>query len=101
MKILDRITLLKAGYSKDDINAMIEEEAKELKEKGTDEKGTELNENYKDVLISLANEVKTLKESIQDNNLKNVELTGPTNTVDEAVRILGGLINPQINEEDK
>ena len=32
MKLSERLALLKAGYSKDEINAMIEDDAKESKE---------------------------------------------------------------------
>ena len=102
MKITDRIALLKAGYTKEDINTMLEEERQALEtEKAETDKEPELNNNYAEVLVTLANEVKTLKETMQATNRDSVDTLAPSHTVDDAMKILEGLINPQaINKED-
>ena len=96
MKIIDRLALLKAGYTKQDIADMIEEE-KAIEE--VEDKPNELPESYSDVLISLAQEVKDLKETMQESNRNAVDNIAPNHTVDEAMDILKGLINPIMDEK--
>ena len=102
MKITDRIALLKAGYTKDDISAMLEEDKKALESESNNVE-PEIKDNYAEVLVSLANEVKTLKETMQETNRNNVDTLAPTHNVDDAMKILEGLINPQAvnNKEEK
>lgn len=93
MKITERIALLKAGYTKDEIAAMLEEDKKQVKDDETKDDKEKNNDTYADVLISLANEVKNLKETMQASNRDGVD-TLASNKVDEAKKILEGLINP-------
>lgn len=99
MKIKDRLALLKAGYSKDDITAMIEEEAKAVDTEETP-KAT-MPDEYSSVLVSLANEVKNLKETVQATNRDNVETIASKSKVNEAMDILEGLINPQAKNKEE
>ena len=98
MKISERLALLKAGYTKDDINNMLEEDKKALEQ---EVEKTELPDDYATVLVGLANEVKNLKETVQASNRDNVDFIASNNKVDEAMSILEGLINPNANKEDK
>lgn len=101
MKITDRIALLKAGYTKEDITAMIEEEKnqEDLKPDLHEEK---LNNDYAEVLVNLASEVKSLKETMQATNRNNVDQLAPnTSRVEEAKKILEGLINPITDEKEE
>lgn len=97
MKLSERITLLKAGYSKEDINNMIEEDKALEVAPAEDPKPVE-NNDYMKVLSVLANEVKDLKEAVYSSNISNSNVDG--NKVIKAEDILGALINPNI-EEDK
>lgn len=96
MKISERIALIKAGYSKDEITEMVKEEKMETP---TEEK-TEMPVEYKDVIATLANEVKTLKEAVQRNNLKQAEAKAPATRDEDVVKILGSLVDPSLNKED-
>lgn len=98
MKISERLALLKAGYTKDDINAMLEDDKKALEQ---EVEKPELPDDYATVLVGLANEVKNLKETVQASNRDNVDFIASNNKVDEAMSILEGLINPNANKEDK
>lgn len=102
MKILDRLALLKAGYTKDEINEMIKAEAEEQKLE-QDEASSEQTDKYADIITALANEVKELKSSIQKENIKNSEMSTGAHTVDDAMNVLASLINPDFNkgEENK
>lgn len=97
MKLSERITLLKAGYSKEDINNMIEEDKASEVAPAEDSKPAESND-YMKVLSVLANEVKDLKEAVYSSNITSSSVDG--NKVIKAEDILGALINPKI-EEDK
>lgn len=96
MKISERIALIKAGYSKDEITEMVKEEKMETPA----EEKTEVPEEYKDVLVTLANEVKTLKEAVQRKNLKEAEAKAPATRDEDIVKILGSLVDPSLNKED-
>ena len=98
MKITERIALLKAGYTKDEITAMLEEE-KQVKKVETEDDKEKDNTTYAEVLVSLANEVKNLKETMQASNRNSVDTLASNNKVDEAKKILEGLINPVKNDK--
>ena len=99
LKITERLALLKAGYSKEDIAGMLEEE-KQAQEVKPEEATEDTRATYEDVLVSLANEVKSLKESMQAFNRDNVDTIASPNKQDEVKKILEGLINPIQNKED-
>ena len=99
LKITERLALLKAGYSKEDIASMLEEE-KQAQEVKPEEATEDTKATYEDVLVSLANEVKSLKESMQAFNRDNVDTIASPNKQDEVKKILEGLINPIQNKED-
>ena len=98
MKITDRLALLKAGYTKEDIATMLEEDKKAIE---TEEVKPELPDDYANVLVSLANEVKNLKETVQASNRDKVDTIAGNNKVNEAMDILEGLINPQKNIKEE
>lgn len=102
MKILDRLALLKAGYTKEEINEMIKAEAEDQKPE-QEEASSEQTDKYADIITALANEVKELKTSIQKENIKNSEMSTGAHTVDDAMNVLASLINPDFNkgEENK
>lgn len=94
MKLNERITLLKAGYTKDDINKMIEED------NITEDANTETDNtdnDYMKVLSVLANEVKDLKNAVYSSNISNTNVTDKT--VINAEDILSSLINPKTQED--
>ena len=117
MNIKERLILLKAGYSKKEIEALAEAEIKEaeavkeeLKEVDTtavdveevkeENKGGSLD-RYMEVINNLANEVKELKTNIYQNNINKSEIK-EVNAQDEAEKILASIVNPfQFNQEDK
>lgn len=97
MKISERIALLKAGYSKDEINQMVNEEKAELTEEA---EKPEVPQEYRDILVNLATEVKTLKEAVQRKNLQQTEAKAP-DPQDDVIKILGSLVDPSLkNKED-
>ena len=97
MKLSERLALLKAGYSKDEINAMIEDDAKESKEtppkEAPEDNGTG---DMLKVMAALAGEVKDLKTAIYKENIAKTE--GKQGGQLKAEDILASLINPP---EDK
>ena len=100
MTLKDRLALLRGGYSKKEIEALIEAEEKakveEVEEVKTEEVKTEETKNntFEDVMKSLIDEVTDLKNTIYENNLKNVEIQNQVNLEDEAEKVLASLINP-------
>lgn len=97
MKLSERITLLKAGYSKEDINNMIEEDKASEVTPAEDPK-PEDNNDYMKVLSVLANEVKDLKEAVYSSNISKTDIKG--DNVIKAEDILGSLINPKKEEDN-
>lgn len=98
MKLTDRIVLIKAGYSKEEIKAMIEEDIKASEEKPVPEgKGTE---DFMAVITNLANEVKSMKNSIQQENIDNTSIKEVSN-LDEATKILTSIINPNTTNKEE
>lgn len=98
MKLSERITLLKAGYSKDEINSMLVEDA-ETSEQSVEVQNDTNNSEYIKILSVLANEVKDLKDAVYSSNITNTNIDS-TNKVIKAEDILGSLINPKNNEEE-
>lgn len=100
MKILDRITLLKAGYTKEDIQEMLKSE-----DTNNDVKETPEENNYNDKLVeavtALATKVKGLEDTIHANNIDNTTVKVATGA-DNVMNILEGIINPHTDKkEDK
>ena len=98
MKISERIALIKAGYSKEEINSMIDEDVKASEEPKEPETVNNDNNDYMKVLSVLANEVKDLKEAVYSSNISNTNIDN-SNKVIKAEDILGSLINPKKEEE--
>ncbi|MBR2390366.1 MAG: hypothetical protein IKA94_06175 [Mogibacterium sp.] len=96
MKLSERLALLKAGYSKDEINAMIEDDAKEAKETPKDAPEDNGAGDMMKVMAALANEVKDLKTAMYKKNIAESE--GNKGGQLTAEDILASLINPP---EDK
>lgn len=88
MKLSERLALLKAGYSKDEINSMIEDDAKESKEAPEDNGSGDMMK----VMAALANEVKDLKTAIYKENIAKTESKQGGQL--KAEDILASLINP-------
>ena len=77
MKIKERLALIKAGYSKEEINSMIDEES--VNEAPVEEKEEKAPvEDYMNVIKALANEVKDLKEAVQTENINRTEIKTAT-----------------------
>ena len=72
MKISERLALLKAGYSKDEINAMIDDDLKQVDVKEPEE--NPVKDDYMKVISALANEVKDLKEAVYTKNISETEV---------------------------
>lgn len=92
MKLSERLALLKAGYSKDEINAMIEDDAKEAKETPKDAPEDNGAGDMMKVMAALANEVKDLKTAMYKKNIAESE--GNKGGQLKAEDILASLINP-------
>ena len=105
MNLKDRITLLKGGYSKKEIEALVEAENKieepEVKEPEAKEPVEESKEpsTYEDVMKALIDEVKELKNDKKKKNINSVEISKPVNIETEAEKVLASLINPFNKEE--
>lgn len=100
MKITERLALLKAGYTKEDIASMLEEEKQAQENVEAVDQTVKEDNTSNDVLVALANEVKSLKESMQAFNRNNVDTIASSDKQDEVKKILEGLINPIQNKED-
>ena len=96
MKLSERLALLRAGYSKDEINAMIEDDAKESKEAPKEAPEDNGAGDMMKVMAALANEVKDLKTAMYKKNIAESE--GNKGGQLTAEDILASLINPP---EDK
>lgn len=91
MKLSERLTLLKAGYSREEINAMIDEDAKAAEEAPVPEAVPEDSAMLK-VMSALANEVKDLKTAMYKQNIANTE--SDKGVQQKAEDILASLLNP-------
>lgn len=79
MKISERLALLKAGYSKDEINAMIDDDAAKIEEPAQEEKPQPVDD-YMNVIKALASEVKDLKEAVYSENIRKTEISSASST---------------------
>lgn len=78
MKISERLALLKAGYSKEEINAMIDEDMAKTEEPVEETKASAPVEDYMNVIKALASEVKDLKEAVYTSNIDKTEISSGT-----------------------
>ena len=107
MTLKDRIALLKGGYTRKEIEALIEAEKEaeateleaEVKEVEPVEVEAKEVTNYNEVITNLLEEVKDLKNVIYKNNISKTEIETP-NLQDEAEKVLASLINPFNNKEE-
>ena len=102
MNIKERLTLLKAGYSKEEINAMIDEEKssdQQPAEQPAEDKTAADVTDFMSVVSALAEEVKGMKKAMQNENLKKTEIEGQKSMQDQVNDILQSIINPV--EENK
>lgn len=97
MKIAERIALLKAGYTKAEINSMIDEDAQTVSEPVQDAEESKPEEGVMKVLSAMASEIKDLKTAMYKENIANstVQIGGQPTAED----ILASLINPPGKEK--
>ena len=102
MNIKERLTLLKAGYSKEEINAMIDDEqsSDQPAEHPTEDKPAADVTDFMSVVSALAEEVKGMKKAMQNENLKKTEIEGEKSMQDQVNDILQSIINP-VEEKKK
>ena len=97
MKLNERIALLKAGYTKADIDQIIADEAAAPADPEPAQPA-EPSADYMKVLEALANEVKGLKASVQAANIQNTNIdTGAS--VPTAESILASLFEEPKKEK--
>ena len=96
MNIKERLTLLKAGYSKEEINAMIDDEksSDQPAEQPAEDKTAADVTDFMSVVSALAEEVKGMKKAMQNENLKKTEIEGQKSMQDQVNDILQSIINP-------
>ena len=98
MKINERLALLKAGYSKEEINAMIDEDMAKVEEPAEQPKADPV-EDYMNVIKALASEVKDLKEAVYSENIRKTEISSASSTK-SAEDILAELFSAPPKKED-
>jgi len=83
MLIKERLALLKAGYSKEEINAMIDDDQAKIDEPVPEEKSAPIDD-YMNVIKALASEVKDLKEAVYTQNIDKTEISsGSTKSAED------------------
>lgn len=98
MKLNERLSLLKAGYTKDEINALIEEDKADAPEQEAVQNSGELKvDDFVNVVKSLADEVRGMKKAMQTENIENTKIGSEQDSVD---RILQSIINPIDKKEE-
>lgn len=85
MKLAERLALLKAGYSKDEINALIDEDQKAAELEPEVVPAEEKPNDYMKVISALAGEVKDLKEAVYAKNIQQTEIKMPTEKTAEDI----------------
>ena len=85
MKLAERLALLKAGYSKDEINALIDEDQKAAELEPEVVPAEEKTNDYMKVISALAGEVKDLKEAVYKSNIQQTEIKMPTEKTAEDI----------------
>lgn len=101
MKLSERLTLLKAGYSRDEINAMIDEDAKIAEEAPEQPEAAPEDSAMLKVMSALANEVKDLKTAVYKQNIANTEQISDKGVQQKAEDILASLLNPPEDRKEK
>lgn len=95
MKLNERLALLKAGYSKAEIDQLVKEDQEAVEEIQPEEApGTD---KYMDVIKALAGEVKSLKDAVHASNIENAEAV--KQKPDDAVDVLMELFNAPEKEK--
>ena len=98
MKLNERLALLKAGYTKDEINALIEEDKADAPKQEAVQNSSELKvDDFVNVVKSLADEVRGMKKAMQTENIENTKIGSEQDSVD---RILQSIINPIDKKEE-
>ena len=100
MKISERLALLKAGYTKEEINALIDEEMQTPTDPEVKSEPEQKAEDFTKVITALAEEVKGLKKAMQTENIENTKM-GNESQADAIDRILQSVINPIDKEKEK
>ena len=88
MKLKERFTLLRAGYTKADIEAMIAAEAEEAEDKKQEAEEDEEEHEEPEELTKAKNEIENLKkqlEELQKHNINNSSQEKPTKDTSEDV----------------
>ena len=91
MKISERLALLRAGYTKAEINEMIDADANAPAEQ-PEAVTPAADDGVMRVMSALASEIKDLKTAVQKENIANTTLQ--TGAPMKAEDILASLINP-------
>lgn len=87
MKISDRIALLKAGYTKDEISELIAADQEKAEEVRPEESPAQAD--YMDVIRALASEVQGLKNAVQSGNVADAEVKkDPQRTAEDIMKEL-------------
>ena len=104
MNLKDRLTLLKGGYTKKEIEELAKAEAEAVKEEvieETEEVEAEVKEDkvnsFMTTINNLVDEVKDLKTSLYQQNINKTELVDKR---EEAEEILASIINPLRNNKE-
>ena len=92
MKISERIALLKAGYTKEEIASFQEEEGVEITEQPKSEP-EQKSEDFMNVVTALAEEVRGMKKAMQSQNISNTKIESD-DQMSNVDRILQSIINP-------
>lgn len=75
MKLSERLALLKAGYTKAEIDQLVKEDQETVEEIPSEEApGTD---KYMDLIKALAGEVKGLKDAVHASNIESSEVVKP------------------------
>lgn len=99
MKISERLALLKAGYTKEEINALIDEEMQATAEPEIKSEPEQKVDDFVKVITALADEVKGLKKAMQTENIEHTKM-GADSQMDAVDRILQSVINPVDKEKE-
>ena len=97
MTIQDIIDLTKAGYSKEDIAKLTQAETPAKTETGTFKPAPEQQQKTNPEIAAMQNQIDTLKQMMQLNNMLTVNQTGAPKerTIDD---IFAEIINPPVKE---
>ena len=96
MKLNERLALLKAGYTKAEIDKLIEEDKETVEEIQPEEASGA--DKYMDVIKALAGEVKSLKDAVHASNIESAEAVRPK--APDAVDVLTELFSAPEKEKN-